>query len=58
MILVKELKSYGAMERKNDSEAVNRASTHVAKTLNFFFNHEKLLNPLNKSRSDVAFTLH
>jgi len=47
-ILVKVLKSYGALQRKNDMEAANPASTHVAKTLNFFFNHEKLLNALKK----------
>jgi hypothetical protein len=46
------------LQRKNESEAVNPASTHVAKTLNFFFNHEKLLNALKKSRKDVASTSH
>jgi hypothetical protein len=54
IIFEKELKSYGIVQRKNDLQAVNYASTHVAKTLNFFFNHEKLLNPLKKWRDDVA----
>jgi hypothetical protein len=36
------------LQRKNEWRAGNLTATHVAKTLNFFFKHEKYVEPIQK----------